>query len=109
MARTGTANGSKTPDTSDLADQIETLKSDIAELTRLVGAYGQSKGREAGAAARETAENVKAKGEAQIEDLKVQAAQAQKAAEDMVARQPGAALGIAVGLGFLAGFLVSRK
>lgn len=110
MARAQTSNGKvQAPTADDLADQIATLKSDITELTSLMGEMGAAQSERAKEKVQEKVEAARDAGAAQIEDAKVQAQKIGAEANDFVARQPATALGIAAGIGFLIGMLGARK
>lgn len=95
-----TANKQVTVD--ELADQIAGLKKDIAALTDSLGSYGKSKSEEMRNNARTAADDLTEAGRAK-------ALEAQLQAEEFLKTQPGTALGIAAGLGFLVGLITARR
>lgn len=121
MASTATTktNG-KTPTSADLANQLAEVKSDLADLAKLMAEFGRG-------SAREVQSDVRARAEAAREQVaeKVETAKetvretyeaAHKRAEDLGAQaqdyirsQPGTALGIAAGVGFLIGLMAARR
>ncbi|WP_224825074.1 YqjD family protein [Cognatishimia sp. MH4019] len=110
MANTSMTNGkAKSPNTGDLAEQINTIKSDIAELTSLMAEMGTAKTEDAKEKVRERVEQARDVGAAQLADAQVKAQKLGAEANDFVTRQPATALGIAAGVGFLIGMLGSRK
>ena len=110
MARAQSTNGKvTTPTADDLADQIATLKSDLADLTSLIGDMGTAQGERAKEKMHEKVEAARDAGSAHIADAKVQAQKLGAEANDFVVRQPATALGIAAGIGFLVGMLGARK
>ncbi len=104
-----TSRASKDPSVGDLAKQIETLQNDIGEITGLMAELGKAQASRLGEEAEAKAQKLKQKGEdaasaaqAQMEDLHAQA-------NDFIRTQPATALGIAAGLGFLFGLLMTRR
>ena len=109
MAQAKTNGTSKDISTGDVADQIDTLKADIATLTSLIGELSEAKTKDmrdkaydAGRKARETAYE---KGHEARETAEAYYAEA----EETVRRQPMASLGLAAGLGFLVGMMTARR
>lgn len=96
-----TVNG-KDVTISDLSDQIEILKADIASLTGTLSDYGKAKGAEAAKTAKDTVSDAAL-------EARVKALDAQKQAEDFIRTQPATALGLAAGIGFLVGLITSRR
>ena len=101
MAKTPTAN-SKPATIDELSEQIALLKNDIASLTETLGDYGKAKTNEMRDTARTAANDLSDAGRAK-------AMEAQKQAEEFLKAQPGTALGIAAGLGFLVGLVTARR
>jgi len=101
MAKTPTANA-KQVTVDELADQIALLKKDITSLTETLGSYGKAKSEEMRDTARTAADELSEAGRAK-------AMEAQKQAEEFLRTQPGTALGIAAGLGFLVGIITARR
>lgn len=107
-------------DTSDVAAQIETIKSDIAALTALMGDVAAQKAEGVKADASGMAAKLKASAADQATLAQVRAqemgASVRAAAEDGYAKtedairqQPAMAVGIAAGVGFLIGLLATRR
>lgn len=96
-------------DVSDLSAQIETLRNDLSDLTSIITDLGKAKGNEAVSAAKSKAADARDVVADQAEVARKQAAELQSQANEFVHNQPAAALGIAAGLGFLVGFLGTRK
>lgn len=94
---------------SEMSAQIESLKNDIAGLTSAMGDYGKAQSRILGAKASNAADTVRERSKTEAERLALQAQELQEQANDFVARQPGTALGIAAGVGFLVGMWSSRR
>lgn len=82
----------------EISAQIEALKADLAGLTDAVGHYGKGRYREARSEAERHARHVRS----EAEDYGRQA-------QDFIRDQPATALGLASGVGFLIGLLVSRR
>ncbi|NUH67009.1 DUF883 domain-containing protein [Sulfitobacter sp. S0837] len=101
MAKTPNANGSQIT-LEELSDQITLLKKDIASLTETLGEYGKAKSEEVRDTARGAAQDLSDAG-------RLKAMEAQKQAEEFLQTQPGTALGIAAGLGFLVGIITARR
>ncbi|WP_299286072.1 DUF883 domain-containing protein [uncultured Tateyamaria sp.] len=94
---------------SDVADQVEILRNDIAALTKTISDLSLAKGQEAAEAARSTLNDVRGKAADATETARLQAMEVGDQANAFIRNQPATALGIAAGLGFLVGFLGSRK
>ncbi|MFL4471770.1 YqjD family protein [Tateyamaria armeniaca] len=110
MARTNTLNGSKSaPDASDLAAQIDTLKSDLADLTSLIGDMGKAKTESAKEDVQQKLDDMRDAGAAHMADARMHAEELGAQANDFITRQPATALGIAAGVGFLVGMISARK
>jgi ElaB/YqjD/DUF883 family membrane-anchored ribosome-binding protein len=108
MARTST-NGSGEATTADLTQQIDTLRSDLAGLTEIIADMGKAQGERLSAAASERVDQAKAAGR-EVSDRALQQAELAKAqSSEFVRTQPATALGIAVGIGFLVGWMSGRK
>ncbi|QFT58141.1 hypothetical protein FIU94_04835 [Sulfitobacter sp. THAF37] len=86
----------------DLSVQLQVLKDDIAALTSTVGSYSQ----ERASVARDT---VQQKASELSTSAQARAKEGQKQAEDFIRTQPGTAIGIAAGAGFLIGLLTARR
>ncbi len=100
---------SKEPTVSDLNDQIEALKSDIAKLTSLVGEIGTSKAAELRDVAKQKAKELRSEGERYAQEAGQMAQDSAEAALDAVRKQPATAIALAVGIGFLVGLVTSSR
>ena len=96
-------------DIEQLSLQIAALKKDIAGITTTLSNLGSSTGAAAVNTAKRTAEDLRIAGERKVAEAQVTAEDLGKQAADAVRQQPAAAMGLAVGLGFLLGFLSGRK
>jgi ElaB/YqjD/DUF883 family membrane-anchored ribosome-binding protein len=104
-----TTNGTSSSDlkpssvsVEDLSKQIETLRKDLSKLTSSVADYGRGKADDLTTAAR-------VKSAEAADELSARARDAQAQANQFITTQPGLALGIAAGAGFLVGLLTSRR
>lgn len=93
----------------DVAKQISALQADIAALTETVSGYGKTKAAELRGAAETKASELRERGAEHAEAMKAHAADLNAQANDFVAKQPATALGIAAGVGFLIGYMSSRR
>ena len=102
VSTVSSGKGKKDVTIEDLSAQIETLKNDIATLTGSLSNYGKATTEEAKQKAKETISDLGAAGREKAHD-------AQSQAEEFIRTQPATALGIATGIGFLIGLLMSRR
>ena len=103
------AANTKEPTMADLTGQIDTLKSDIAKLTGLMGEYGSAKAASARDMARDKAKELRSEGERYAHEAGRMASDGAEAALDAVRRQPASAVALAVGIGFLLGLVSSNR
>jgi ElaB/YqjD/DUF883 family membrane-anchored ribosome-binding protein len=98
---------------SDLSDdvslQMAVLREDIANLTAAVASYGKAQGSQLKSAATGKAMQAAQVGSATAAALKEKADVAYSDAEDAIRTNPTAAVGIAVGIGFLIGMIATRR
>lgn len=97
------------PSLDDLYSQIETLKADIAGLATTITEVGQAEAKRALETAKSKRDEVKSAGEDQIAALRAQAETYGRDAGQMISQQPATALGLAAGIGFFFGFLMSNR
>jgi len=110
MARSPSASDNgKEPTAEDLSRQIEELKADLAGITETLAGIAKARGQAAGDAAYAEASRLYKQGEKTIHHLQSQAGEFSDQAEEMVRKQPAIAMGIAAGIGFLIGLIMSRK
>ena len=93
----------------DLAAQMEVLRNDVSALTQIITDLGKAKGADAVAAAKAKADALREKATDTADHARLQAMELQDQANDFIQKQPATALGIAAGIGFLVGFMGSRK
>lgn len=94
---------------NELSDQLETLRADIAGLKSTMAEYGRAQGTHLRAVASEKVNEAAAKGAAKADELRDAANKTYADTEDAVRQNPAAAVGIAAGLGFVVGLLMSRR
>jgi ElaB/YqjD/DUF883 family membrane-anchored ribosome-binding protein len=99
-------NGTRAPE--DLAADIEQLKVDIAKLTRQLQETGEHSYGAARRAAAEGVDQLKAQGEAAIENLRASASDLERQISDTVREKPVTSLAIAAGIGYLFALLARR-
>lgn len=101
------ASGSANP--ADLADQMETLRADISALTSTIADLAQAKGADLSHAAKQQVAAARETVVSQAETAKEKASDLQDQAHEFARNQPAIALGVAAGLGFLVGLIMTRK
>lgn len=110
----------KEVNTDDIEDQLAALKADIAGLTKALADYGQAQGANLSVAASDAADTAKVKSSDAAHYAALRAEEAYLVArskatdamvrsEDAVRQNPATAVGIAAGIGFLAGLLTARR
>ena len=115
LFRSKTVNGQKASEISveDLSVQLEILKDDIASLTSTMSEFGQAKAAQVRDTAQTKASELSRTAQARADELTTaglnKARETQEQAEDFVRTQPGAAVGIAAGVGFLVGLITARR
>ncbi|MEM1375805.1 MAG: DUF883 C-terminal domain-containing protein [Pseudomonadota bacterium] len=101
-------NGAVDADANDINEQIEELKTQMASIVEHIGALGQSSKRKATV----KGEKFLADGEEQVremvDDAYLHLLELETKAGRAVRKNPVQTLGIAAGIGFLAGFLLRR-
>jgi ElaB/YqjD/DUF883 family membrane-anchored ribosome-binding protein len=97
------------PDTEDLSAQLTTLRQDVETLNEMVRDLVSHKFTSVRAQAQEAAEEARSAAKRQARNAADTAQYYQQEAEAAVRNNPSAALGIATGIGFLAGLLLSRR
>jgi ElaB/YqjD/DUF883 family membrane-anchored ribosome-binding protein len=104
MAQTDTK-----PTADDLAKQMETLRADVAHLTETLGKLTRAEAQEAAVGARRVVRKARDGVEHEYERLQHQAVEAVDHADALIREKPAMAMGIAAGVGLLAGLMLSRK
>lgn len=97
------------PSYADLSAQIERLKEDISGLTSTVTELGKLERDRMASAAKAKGDALKASGEAHLDVLEATARGYVREGQTFVREQPATALGVVAALGFLFGFMMSRK
>ncbi|PWE33488.1 hypothetical protein DDZ14_04630 [Maritimibacter sp. 55A14] len=96
-------------DTEQLSKQIEMLKNDIASISQTLTDMGAQRRDEAVEGMRRTASELRDRGQARAAEAREYAEDTGHQVADAVRQQPATAVGLAVGLGFILGFLTSRR
>jgi len=93
---------------SDIEDDIERIRSDIAALAGTLKKYGAGKTGEYKARASSAGEDLTQKSQEALNDLTAELQSYERALSSEVRRHPLQSLGIAAGIGFLVATLVRR-
>lgn len=107
MAQTAKNNVSEL--NTDVAKQMAVLREDIAALSATVADFGKAQGAMMKSSALHKAEEVAETGAAAAEVVKSKAVKTYSDAEESVRANPGTAVGIAAGIGFLVGMMSARR
>ncbi|MBF9034803.1 DUF883 family protein [Rhodobacterales bacterium HKCCE2091] len=97
------------PDTDDIAKQLQAVKADLAKLTEVVSGYAAAKGTEARDRVTREAEALSAEARARYDRTAAEADRIAREAGDLVRERPGMAVGMAAAVGFLVGYLGARR
>ncbi len=109
MAQSKTSNSSPQKDIDQLSEQVAALKQDIADISQTLSGLGKSSGQAASEHMRHQAAQMRDAGQEHLYSAQHKAEELGQHAADTVRNQPAAAVGLAVGLGFLLGFMTGRK
>ena len=109
MAQLKSAATSGEAETTDLSGQIAALKADLAQISQTLVDMGDSRREAAVESAARKAAKLREQGEKQLQNAQARVEDLTSQTADAVRNQPAAAIGIAVGVGFLLGFLSGRK
>ncbi|MEO3415095.1 hypothetical protein AAFO92_10595 [Roseovarius sp. CAU 1744] len=109
MAQSKTAAKISNSEAEQLADQIEALKADISSITQTLADMGSSRRDALASAASDNVAQLRSTGERYLKDAQTKAEDIAAQSADAVRKQPATAVGLAVGVGFLLGFLSGRK
>lgn len=109
MASSNAAQKAAANDVKELSDQIGQLKEDIADLTQSLSNLGTHSRDAVQSGVKGSVTHLRKKGEKGVQDARRSAEELGDQAAAAVREQPAAAVGLAVGVGFLLGFLTGRK
>ena len=101
------AEARKTP--SDIAEEIATLRADLARLTETVGTLLGQEAEEFRSQLKERAEEIGERGRAYAARARAEAGAYEREAEDLIVRNPITAVLMAAGLGFVFGLLTRGR
>lgn len=94
---------------TDLSKQVAVLREDIANLTAIVADYSKAQGAQLKSRVEHKAADIAETGALAAKAAQATAKVAYTDAENTIRENPASAVGIAAGLGFLVGFLTSRR
>ncbi len=109
MANSSSAAKSAKDDVQQLSEQIGILRKDIAEISDTLASLGAHSKEAAAANVKTSVARLQQRGEAGLEMAQSAAEDLGNQAADAVRSQPAAAVGLAIGLGFLLGFVSGRR
>ncbi len=109
MATSSSSGSRKAPTVEDLEKKIDVLQQDIGELTGLMAEMGKAQAAKLSDEAEAQARKFREKGEQAAAEAKAQVEHLQSNANDFIRTQPATAIGMAAGLGFLVGMLMTRR
>lgn len=93
---------------ANLEAEIKRLRADVAKLSEQLKDTGQHSYSAARSAASNSVDNLKVRGEAAIEDIRLQARDYEAQLSDTVREKPISSLAIAAGVGFVLALLTRR-
>ncbi|SFN62994.1 Membrane-anchored ribosome-binding protein, inhibits growth in stationary phase, ElaB/YqjD/DUF883 family [Roseovarius lutimaris] len=109
MAQSKSAATPSDAETRELSDQIAALKADLAQISQTLVDMGETRREAAVNSATKKASELREQGEQHLQHAQAKVEDLTSQTTDAVRNQPAAAVGIAVGIGFLLGFLSGRK
>lgn len=109
MAQAKTATAEAEAEVSQLRAQIADLKEDITSISKTLVDLGAARRDAAIDGVRDAANNMRDRGQKAYNQAQTHAEEIGQQAADAVRKQPAAAVGVAVGIGFLLGFISGRK
>ncbi|MBK0327811.1 DUF883 family protein [Rhodobacteraceae bacterium F11138] len=109
MAQTKTALAPSDEETKALSSQLSDLRADLAGISKTLSDMGSRRGDAAVETLRDSAQSLREHGERTLQAAQSQVQEAGQQTQSAIRQQPAAAVGIAVGLGFLLGFATARK
>lgn len=92
-----------------LSDQLSVLRKDMSALTDLLGDMGERRKSAAVHRLREGADAVRDRAEEAADDARQKAGEIEDRLMSNIREQPHLSLGVAMGVGFLVGFLSGRR
>ncbi len=105
----GSKNAPPPPTPEDLAQQIETLRADLSRIAETMGELARLRAEEQAERLREARDHVGRMAEQEARRIYRQAGDAMEQADEMIRERPAMAVGIAAGLGFLVGLMMSAR
>ncbi|WP_373356352.1 YqjD family protein [Pseudoroseicyclus sp. CXY001] len=113
MPARGSSNNGVEATLADFMKQFETLKEDLAELSQQAAEIGATQKKLLRSNAVQGAEVIRSRSEAAVAELSSAARRAAEGAAETATTQvrenPAAAIGLATGIGFLVGLVLSRR
>ena len=109
MAQSKSAAKVSNTEAEQLSEQITALKADIASISNILVDMGSTRKDAIASAASDNVAQLRSAGEKYLKEAQTKAEDVAKQSADAVRNQPATAVGIAVGVGFLLGFLSGRK
>ncbi|MFD3190413.1 YqjD family protein [Sedimentitalea sp. HM32M-2] len=109
MTQSKTAAKVSESEAQQLSNQIDALKTDIAAISQTLVEMSAARREAVVADASEKVAHLRDRGEKTLQDAQASVEDLTQQATDAVRNQPATAVGIAVGVGFLLGFLSGRK
>jgi|UPI0005651D77 ElaB/YqjD/DUF883 family membrane-anchored ribosome-binding protein len=109
MAQAKPSDTSPQENIDHLSQQISTLREDISAISKTLSELGGSTRNAAMDGVRRKVSDLRHTGEEQLHAAQHQAEELGHQAADAVRNQPATAVSLAVGAGFLLGFLMGRK
>lgn len=109
MAQSKSAAKVSESEAQQLSNQINSLKTDIAAISQTLVEMGSARRDAVVSDASEKVAHLRDRGEKTLQDAQASVEDLTQQATDAVRNQPATAVGIAVGVGFLLGFLSGRK
>lgn len=114
MATSTATNTGPTPlkpasDTEALSEQISTLRADVSALAELMGDIGKARGQEAKHRIEEKAHEARDRGEEALREAGARFSELEGETRSNIAANPFRAIGIAAAVGFVLGYVGSRR
>ncbi|TCO69556.1 DUF883 family protein [Rhodovulum euryhalinum] len=93
----------------DLGRQIEALKSDVSDISKTLAQMGAERRDETVDGVRRAASGLRARGADAADQISTGGMALGEEAADAVRRNPGSAMALAVGAGFIVGLMTGRR